>query len=43
MIQIAKFEYSPPGKVFDKGLDESDKEEGLLKIKMRLKTKEKIN
>ena len=31
MIQKAKFEYSPLGKVFNKGLDESDKKEGLLK------------
>ena len=30
MIQKAKFEYSPLGKVFTKGLDESDKKEGLL-------------
>ena len=29
--QKAKFEYSPLGKVFNKGLDESDKKEGLLK------------
>ena len=26
-----KFEYSPLGKVFNKGRDESDKKEGLLK------------
>ena len=31
VIQRAKFEYSPLGKVFNKGLDESDKKEGLLK------------
>ena len=31
MIQKAKFECSPLGKVFNKGLDESDKKEGLLK------------
>ena len=31
VIQKAKFEYSPLSKVFDKGLDESDKKEGLLK------------
>ena len=31
VIQKAKFEYSPLGKVFNKGLDESDKKEGLLK------------
>ena len=31
VIQKAKFEYSPLGKVFNKGLEESDKKEGLLK------------
>ena len=31
MAQKAKFEYSPLGKIFNKGLDESDKKEGLLK------------
>ena len=31
VIRKAKFEYSPLGTVFDKGLDESDKREGLLK------------
>ena len=31
VIQKAKFEYSPFGKVFNKGLDESDKKEGVLK------------
>ena len=31
VIQKAKFEYSPLGKVFNKGLNESDKKEGLLK------------
>ena len=31
VIQKAKFEYSPLGKVFNKGLDESDKKVGLLK------------
>ena len=31
VIQNAKFEYYPLGKAFNKGLDESDKEEGLLK------------
>ena len=31
VIQKAKFEYSPLGKVFSKGLDESDKKEGILK------------
>ena len=33
-----KFEYSPLGKIFNKGLDEEDKKEGLLK---RLKNTEK--
>ena len=31
VIQKAKFEHSPRGKVFNKELDESDKKEGLLK------------
>ena len=31
VIQKAKFEYSPIHKVFNKGLDESDKKEGLWK------------
>ena len=31
VVQKAKFEYSPLGKVFNRGLDESDKREGLLK------------
>ena len=31
MIQKAKFEYSPLGEVFNKGLDETDKKEGILK------------
>ena len=30
VIQKVKFDYSPLGKVFNKGLDESDKKEGLL-------------
>ena len=40
VIQKAKFEYSPIGKIFNKGLDESDKKEGLLK---RLKNIESTN
>ena len=32
VIEKAKFEYSPLGKVFNQGLDESDKKEELLKI-----------
>ena len=34
-IEQARFEYSPLGKVFNKGLSEDDKKEGLFK---RLKT-----
>ena len=40
VIQKAKMEYSPLGKVFKKGLDESDKKEELLK---RLKNIESKN
>ena len=40
VVQKAKFEYSPLGKVFNKGLDESDKKEALLK---RLKSIEGKN
>ena len=43
VIQKAKFEYSPLGKVFNKGLDESDKEEGLLIRSKILKAKIKIS
>ena len=31
LIQKANFDYSPLGKVFNKGLDEKHKQEGLLK------------
>ena len=31
VAEQAKFEYSPLGKVFNKGLEEEDKKEGLLK------------
>ena len=31
VVQKAKFEYSPLGQVFNKGLDTSEKQEGLLK------------
>ena len=41
MIQKVKFEYSPLGKVFNKGLDESDKKEGLLKRLKNIKDKNK--
>ena len=38
-VEKAKFEYSPLGRIFNKGLDKDDKKEGLLK---RLKNIEKI-
>ena len=41
VIQKAKFEYSPIGKVFNKGLDESDKKEGLLKRLKNIEGKNK--
>ena len=31
IIEKTKFEYSPLGKIFNKGLSEEDKKEGLLK------------
>ena len=39
VIQKAKFEYSVLGKVFNKGLDESDKKEGLLQRLKNIKYK----
>ena len=30
-VEQAKFEYSPLGKIFNKGLSEDDKKEGLFK------------
>ena len=30
-VEQAKFEYSPLGKIFNKGLDKNDKKEGLFK------------
>ena len=41
MVQKAKFEYSALGKFFNKGLDESDKKEGLLKRLKNIKGKNK--
>ena len=41
VIQKAKFEYSPLGKVFNKGLDESDKREVLLKRLKNIEGKNK--
>ena len=41
VIQKAKFEYSALGKVFNKGLDQSDKKEGLLKRLKNIEGKNK--
>ena len=41
LIQKAKFEYSPPTKVLNKGLGESDKKEGLLKRLKNIKDRNK--
>ena len=41
VIQKAKFEHSPLGKVFNKRLDESDKKEGLLKRLKNIEGKNK--
>ena len=38
-IEQAKFEYSPLGKVFNKGLSEEDKKEGVLKGLKNIKDK----
>ena len=45
IVEQAKFEYSPLGKIFNKGLDKYDKKEGLLKrlknIEGKIKSKNK--
>ena len=38
-VEQAKFEYSPLGKIFHKGLDEEDKKEGLFKRLENIKCK----
>ena len=38
-VEQARFEYSPLGKIFNKGLKEEDKKEGLLKRLKKLKIK----
>ena len=47
IVEQAKFEYSPLGKVFTKGLDKDDQKEGFFKrlkiLKARLKAKIKKN
>ena len=37
----AKFEYSPLGKIFNKGLDKDDKKEGLFKRLKNIEDKNK--
>ena len=38
-IEQARFEYSPLGKIFNKGLDKDDKKEGLFKSLENIKDK----
>ena len=38
-VEQAKFEYSPLGKIFSKGLNEDDKKEGILKRLENIKDK----
>ena len=42
-VEQAKFEYSRLGKIFNKGLKEEDKKEGLLKRLKNIKEKTKNN
>ena len=41
-IEQAKFEYSPLGNIFNKGLSEEDKKEGLLNILKNIEDKNKV-
>ena len=41
IVEKAKFEYSPLGKFFNKGLNEEDKKEGLLKRLKNIEDKNK--
>ena len=38
-VEQAKFEYSPLGKTFNKGLDKDDQKEGLFKIRKNIEDK----
>ena len=38
----AKFEYSPLGKIFNKGLSEDDKKEGILKMLKNIEDENKV-
>ena len=42
-VEQAKFEYSPLGKIFNKGLSKDDQKEGLFKRLKKLKIKMKSN
>ena len=42
IVEQAKFEYSPLGKVFNKGLSEEDKKEGILKRLENFKDKNEV-
>ena len=42
-VEQAKFEYSPLGKIFNKGLSEEDNKEGLFKSLKTLKARMKNN
>ena len=42
-IEQTKFEYSPLGKIFNKGLSEDDKKEGLLKRLKNIESKNEVN
>ena len=43
-VEKAKFEYSPLGKIFKKGLDKNDQKEGLFKrLKKYLKCSKELN
>ena len=42
-IEKARFEYSPLGNIFNKGLSEDDKEEGLFKRLKNIENAQKLN
>ena len=41
-VEQAKFEYSPFGKIFNKGLDKNDQKEGLLKRLKNIEDKNEV-
>ena len=42
-VEQAKFEYSPLGKIYNKGLKEEDKKEGFLKRLKNIETNQNSN